>query len=171
MANPCQSPTAAACSLALEMEWSAPPDVLKEKIREGWAGGVQKLYWVPTRSQECYTCYIIESQQLLAFTDERWKLSEVNNLSKVMQQLNVERSYRICFLHKTYTPITLPHFLLSLRLFAFTFKKHGGGRKEESSTSLRESSRVSDSVCNVGSGTRGEMVCRQVWGSCKHWAS
>lgn len=55
----------------LEMEWSAPPDVLKEENKRRMSRRRrQKLYWGSTRSQECYICCIIESQQLLEFTDK-----------------------------------------------------------------------------------------------------
>ena len=75
-----------------------------------------------------------------------------------MQQLNVERSPRICFLHETYTPINittrLPPFFKDVCLH---FQKAWGGRKEESSTSLREFGSVRSNV------QRGEWNKEERW--------
>lgn len=81
------------------------------------------------------------------------RLSKVSNFYKVTQQLRGRRSFQtwVCLIHKTHAAIILPHcFSLSLRAFVFTFRKCGVG--ERRNAHAPGSLRVSDPVCNVGSG-------------------
>ena len=83
-----------------------------------------------------------------------------------MQQLNIERSSRICFLRKIYTPITLPYcFLLFFFFFKWCLPSLSKSMEWEKGGKLHIIERVWG--CEVQYATwgveqKGEMVCREV---------